>query len=170
MLRQAQFQARFDDETYSYGGPALTYELEHCLLFGKGSAGQLVIRHRELFTREWRAWRELIMPKWLAAFPGRRPAAMYITGELPMRPIQIDMPLSHPLRDHRGLYVIGDDGDGFWYRDWPEPYQRGECRWLREIDAIDDAEAKAARGHTRAEGLKRYCWHFVNMKKKGRRA
>jgi hypothetical protein len=166
MLRHAQLEAAPESESYSYNGPSLTYELEHCLLFGKGSSGQLVIRHQELFAREWREWRKVILPKFIECFPARRPAAMYIAGELPMRPLQIEMPLAHPLRDERSLYVIGEDGDGFWYRDWPEPYQRAEPRWLREIDAIDDAELKAARGRTRAEGLKAYCWEHANVKKR----
>lgn len=164
MLRHAQLQPDADAETFTYGGPALEYELEHCLLFGKGSGGQLVIRHLELFEREWKRWREVILPKCAAAFPGRRPAAAYITGELPMRPVQIDMPLTHPLRDIRSLYVIGDDGTGFWYRDWPEPYQRAEARWLFEIDEIDEAELRAAAGRSREQGRKLYPWaHGVSQ-------
>jgi len=167
MLRHAQLEAPAAEETYSYNGPALTYELEHCLLFGKGSSGQLVIRHQELFAKEWRQWRKVILPKCKDCFPGRRPAAMYITGELPMRPIQMQMPLAHPSRDRRSLYVIGEDGDGFWYRDWPEPYQRAEYRWLLEIGEMEDAELQAARGRTRQQGLKAYCWHH-SMTKKGK--
>ncbi len=158
MLRHAQLEAEADVETFTYDGPALEYELEHCLLFGKGSGGQLVIRHLELFEREWRRWREVILPKFVTAFPGRRPAAAYITGEVPLRPVQIEMPQCNPIRDSRSLYVIGDDGTGFWYRDWPEPYQRAERLWLNDIDAIDRAEFLASRGRTREQGLKLYQW------------
>jgi hypothetical protein len=158
MLRHAQIEAGPATETYSYGGPKLTYELEHCLLFGKGSAGQLVIRHQDLFSREWRTFKKVILPKFIECFPGRRPAAMYITGELPMRPLRIEMPLCHPLRDLRSLYVIGADGEGFWYRDWPAPYQQGEASWLYEIDQIDKAEMEAATRRTRGESLKLYRW------------
>lgn len=164
MLRYAQLEPDADEQTFTYAGPALEYELEHCLLFGKGSGDQLVIRHLDLFRREWRRWREVILPKFRDAFPGRRPAAAYITGEVLMRPVQIEMPLSHSLRDRRSLYVIGDDDTGFWYRDWPEPYQVAEVRWLRQIDVIDDAEAKAGRLRSREEGLKLYAWqHGVSQ-------
>jgi len=156
MLRQAQLEP--DAETFTYAGPALEYELEHCLLFGKGSGGQLVIRHLELFVSEWKKWREVILPKFITAFPGRRPAAADITGELPMRPVQVPMPLSHPLRDRRSLYVICDENTGFWFRDWPEPYQAAEWQWLRQIEAIDAAEAKAGRSRSRQQGLKLYQW------------
>jgi hypothetical protein len=148
MLRIADTHA--DDDTYSFLGPRLEYQLEHCLLFGRGSGGQLVIRHLDVFKREWSLYREEILPKFIDAFPGRRPAAAYIVGELPQRPMGIDIPLDHPARGQR-VYVIGDHQDGFWHCDYPEPYQRNESAWLYEIGAIDKAEHVASRGRTRAQ-------------------
>lgn len=156
MLRASQIES--EDETFTYAGPCLEYELEHCLLFGKGSSGQLVIRHQEVFAREWQQWRSVILPKFIEAFPGRRPAAAYITGELPLRPVEIEIPADHPARDRRRLYVIADDRNGFWYCDWPEPFQRDEAAWLYEIEAIDRAEYLAGRRRTREQGLRLYEW------------
>jgi hypothetical protein len=69
------------------GEPALEYQLEHALLFGVGSAGNVVLRELIVWQREWSEWRDTIMPKFNEAFPGRRPAAAYITGEIPQRPL-----------------------------------------------------------------------------------
>lgn len=155
MLRMQQLD---DDTLPQTEAPFLEYELEFALLFGAGSSGQLVIRHAAIWKREWREWRETILPKFKAAFPGRRPAAAYIAGELPMRPVQMEMPLTHPKRDRNSVYVIGEDNSGFWYRDWPEPYQRDESRWLYEIGEIDGTELRAAATRTRRAGLKLYQW------------
>ena len=79
MLRAAQL----DEGTQDYGGDSFTYasrrtleyQLEYALVFGTGSAGNALIRELAVWHREWREWRDTIMPKFIEAFPGRRPAA-----------------------------------------------------------------------------------------------
>jgi hypothetical protein len=158
-----EIASSIDAEVPECPGSSLGYELEYCLLFGKGSGGQLVLRHADLFAREWHKWREVILPKFIECFPGRRPAAAYISAELPMRPVYSEIPRTHPARDDRTLYVIGESS-GFWYRDWPEPYQKNETEWLYEIDAIDLAEARAGRRRSRHQGLRAYWWQQGGIK------
>jgi hypothetical protein len=150
--------AQLDDatETYLYG-TRLPYQTEHALLFGNGSGGQMVIRELVVWRREWAAWRDCILPKFIAAFPGRRPAAAYICGELPMRPMGMDLPLSHRYRTERCVYVI-DGADGFTYADLPEPYQQDEARHLYGEGVIDQAELRRYRGYDRERGLRQYGW------------
>jgi hypothetical protein len=147
-----------DDDAFTYQRePALEYALEHALLFGLGSAGNVVIRERCVWQREWREWRDTIMPKFIAAFPGRRPAAAYIVGEIPLRPMGIDLPLSHDYRSTRCVYV-NCGNDGFTYADLPEPYQLDEARHLGELGVIEAEEMRRYRGYGRAAGLAAYQW------------
>lgn len=151
--------AMFDDA--ADGGrpdvPFLDYQTEHALLFGLGSRHSVVIRELCMWAQEWSQWRDVIVPKFIAAFPGKRPAAAYITGELPLRPIQVELPLSSVLREKRCVYVNCGD-DGFMYADLPEPFQRDEARHLRDVGVIDDAELRRYRGYLRTAGLAEYRW------------
>ena len=138
----------------------LPYEVEHALLFGTGSGGVVVIRELIVWHREWSEWRDRILPKFIKAFPGRRPAAAYICGELPQRPLGFELPLSHRYRGERCVYVIDGD-DGFMYRDLPEPYQRDEARHLYAAGVIDADELRRYRGYARRPGLRLYPWEVA---------
>jgi hypothetical protein len=138
----------------------LPWQLEHALLFGTGSGGGVIIRELIVWQREWSEWRDRILPKFIKAFPGRRPAAAYICGELPQRPLGFELPLSHRYRGERCVYVI--DGDnGFTYCDLPEPYQRDEARHLHAAGVIDGDELRRYRGYVRRPGLRLYAWEVT---------
>jgi hypothetical protein len=149
---------RDHDAAFTYKStPALEYQLEHAMLFGVGSAGNVVLRELIVWQREWSEWRDTILPKFIGAFPGRRPAAAYIVGEIPQRPLGLALPLAHPYRSTRCVYVNAGDY-GFTYADLPEPFQADEGRHLYELGLIDDAEFRRYRGYGRAEGLAAYRW------------
>jgi len=139
------------------GEPALEYQLEHALLFGVGSAGNVVLRELIVWQREWSEWRDTIMPKFNEAFPGRRPAAAYITGEIPQRPLGLPLPLAHDYRSTRCVYV-NCGHDGFTYSDLPEPYQVDEARHLLDLGVIEHDEFRRYRGYSRSAGLAAYEW------------
>jgi len=148
------------DERFAFPGVhRCDYQLEHALLFGRGSLGQVVIRELDVWRREWAEWRDTITPKFIAAFPGKRPAAAYITGEIPQRPIEVELPLASPLRQSRCVYVVDREAnDGFTYADLPEPYQRDEAWHLFDAGVIDEAERRRYRGYGRTAGLREYVW------------
>lgn len=138
----------------------LEYALEHALMFGLGSAGNVLIRELAIWQREWSQWRETILPKFIAAFPGKRPAAAYIVGEVPLRPITAELPLSSDLRHSRCVYV-NCGRDGFMYADLPEPYQPNQARHLYGCGVIDADELRRYRGYSRAAGLRAYRWEIA---------
>jgi hypothetical protein len=156
---------QLDDED-TYESPArghfdrIAYPLEHALLFGKGPHGDIVIRELSMWAREWAAGRDRILPKFIAAFPGRRPAAAYITGEIPLRPMLVELPLASSLRQTRCVYVNCGD-TGFVYADLPLPYQPDEARHFAEYGIIDDDELRRYRGYGRAAGLAQYRWDLA---------
>lgn len=154
-------RSMFDaDERFAYPGfQRCDYQLEHALLFGLGSAGNVVIRELDVWRREWAEWRDTITPKFVAAFPGKRPAAAYITGEIPQRPVVAELPLASPLRQTRSVYVVDRQAnDGFMFADFPEPYQRDESWHLFDAGVIDEAERRRYRGYGRSAGLRQYVW------------
>lgn len=158
MIVAADFSTRATEERFSWPGlHRCDYQVEHALLFGLGSANQVVVRELEVWRREWAEWRDTILPKFIAAFPGRRPAACYIVGEIPARPVEVELPLSSPLRQTRCVYVVDRHAnDGFTYCDLPEPYQRDEAWHLFDAGVIDDAERRRSRGYSRGAGLAAY--------------
>lgn len=157
-------QTQLDDDD-SYDCPArghagrLAYPLEHALLFGLGPHDEIVIRELMVWHREWDAVRDRILPKFIESFPARRPAAEYITGRVPMRPMRTELPLASRLRHTRCVYVIDDD-DGFTYADLPQPYQAHEAFHLHEHGVIDDDEFKLYRGYNREASLATYRWEL----------
>jgi hypothetical protein len=138
----------------------LDWQTEHAMLFGLGSRGNVVLRELAIWRQEWAEHRDTVLPKFIEAFPGRRPAAAYICGELPLRPLQQPLPMSSRLRHERCVYVIGDD-DGFMYCDFPEPYQRDEAMHLYQNGIIDREELRAYRGYSRTAGLAAYRWEMA---------
>jgi hypothetical protein len=138
----------------------VAYPLEHALVFGLGPHNEVVIRDVSMWAREWRECRDRILPKFIAAFPGRRPAAAYITGEIPLRPMQRPLPLASSLRHTRCVYVNCGD-TGFTYADLPEPYQRDEALHLADVGLVSDDELRRYRGYGRAAGLAAYRWELA---------
>ena len=87
------------------------------------------------------------MPKVLEFRPGTRPAAMYVLGEIPARPVLREPPLS---LDYFRLWV--PDGDaGRWHVSMPYPYMMREADHLRRLGIVDDAEGP---GQARALALR----------------
>lgn len=154
MLRMNEVDTDGDTLACSPGGE-LPYAVEHALLFGLGSAGNAVLRELCVWQREWSQWRDVLLPKFIAAFPGKRPAAGYICGEWPMRPMDIELPLSSPLRQSRCVYV-NCGADGFTYADLPKPYQPDEAMHLYAAGVIEAEELRRYRGYGRSHGLRKY--------------
>ena len=140
--------------------PFVDYETEHALLFGLGSRHSIVIRELCVWQREWARSRDRILEKFIEVFPGRRPAAMYIVGEVPLRPMHMPLPLASELRHTRCVYVNCGD-DGFTYADLPEPYQTDEAMHLYAAGVIDADERRRYRGYSRSAGLRHYPWDIV---------
>lgn len=162
MLRHDTLATDADPPPFRYPGTkGLSYVEEYALLFGRGPQGQIVFRSLETWRVEWLVARDAVLPKFLASFPGRRPAASYITGEYPLRPLSVPLPLSHPYRHERRVWV--DDGaSGFWYCDFPEPYQVDEAQHLYGLDVIDAEELSRYTGYKRARGLASYRWEIAS--------
>lgn len=158
MLVATQLDPFDGSDRFTYGeGDFLDYQTEHALLFGLGSNGNVVMRELPVWAREWAMYRDRLLPKFIAAFPGKRPAAAYIVGELPLRPMQTELPLSSKLRHTRCVYV-NCGPDGFTYGDLPEPYQRDEARHLHDVGIVDADELRRYCGYSRTAGLAVYRW------------
>jgi hypothetical protein len=89
------------------------------------------------FARPWATWGEQITERWIAAFPGSRPFAAYILGEIPPATWQHEFPaLRRPLRRIDGCTVqIADCG---WHR------TAHELEHLDALGLIDRHERRAA--------------------------
>lgn len=125
---------------FTEGMEVLDSELEESLLFGRGCIGTaLELRSLDDWQRLWAKWREVIMPKVLEHRPGTRPLAMYVVGEIPPRPVEIEPPL---MNGYFKFYVPGRNGHGEWFYDYPEPYMQHEAKYLRDLGVIDTAEWK----------------------------
>lgn len=130
--RRAQ-QARLD----------LDSALEETLCFGRGPHDETNrLRTRQDWLDAWGQWRDVVLPKFVRVMPGRRPAACYLTGEIPARPLLAPPPLSC---DWFRLYVPAADGSGEWLYDYPEPYQREEPWYLVDVGAITHDELRRYR-------------------------
>ena len=123
---------------WSEGTDVLCSEVEETLLRGRGVLGVAIeLRTVEDWQRCWEKWRSTIMPKALEHFPGSRPVACYVTGEIPMRPVVVDPPLSHNWFRH---YLPSRNGTGLWLCDYPEPYMQAEVNYLTDLGIVDDEE------------------------------
>jgi len=89
------------------------------------------------FTRPWARWRDELTARWIDAYPGSRPMAAYIVGEIPPPAWQHDLPgLRRPLRPISGVdVVIADTG---WHRLAPE------LDHLVALGIVDDDELELA--------------------------
>jgi hypothetical protein len=106
--------------------------IECNLLYGE-CFGAFDIEHRTEFARPWLAWRDELTARWVEAFPGSRPMAAYLLGEITPPVWQHPLPaFRKPMRPITGINVsISDTG---WHRGLPE------LDHLVEIGLVDDDE------------------------------
>jgi hypothetical protein len=137
-------------------GSVLDAKCEESFLWGCGADGPCSALHTlDDWQRLWGEWREIVLPKAIEYFPGRRPLACYVVGEIPPRPLQGTPPLSHRwLR----LYVAAANGTGQWHYDYPTPWQECEAAYLWRIGVIDADELRRARKAKYAQARRDYPW------------
>lgn len=139
------------------GMEILDCELEYSLLMGIGIIGlALELRWLEDWKRHWARWRGVILPKALEHRPGLRPFAMYVTGEIPPRPVLVEPPKENGFLH---VYVPDRSGSGTWHHCMDEPYMQAEVDYLRDLGIVDSAEYR----RYRAWGRKKHphcdtCW------------
>ncbi len=77
--------------------------------------GHWDLRTRAEFARPWAVWGNEITKRWRAGFPGSRPMAAYILGEIPPPAWKNDLPsLRHPLRQIEGCEI--EIADVAWHK------------------------------------------------------
>jgi hypothetical protein len=106
-------------------------------LTGGDCFGHWDLRTRVEFARPWERWGAEITARWRAAFPGSRPMACYILGEIEPPTWMHEWPaLRHPLRAIEGCTVrIADTG---WHK------SEHELAHLDALGLIDRKEWRAA--------------------------
>jgi hypothetical protein len=106
-------------------------------LTGGDCFGHWDLRSRVAFARPWAIWGDEITRRWRAAFPGSRPMAAYILGEIePPTWTHSIAALRHPLRAIEGSSIeIADTG---WHK------TAHELEHLLALGQIDIAERRAA--------------------------
>lgn len=142
---------------YVEGTEVLCSEIEETLLRGEGVLGVAIeLRTLDDWKHWWSRYRDTIMPKALEHRPGVRPTACYVTGEIPMRPVRVDPPLSHNWFRH---YIPGRNGTGVWLCNYPEPYMQAEVKYLRDLGIVDDEEFRRHKAWQRERSQYRgpYC-------------
>jgi len=123
---------------YVEGTDVLCSEIEETLLLGQGILGVAIeLRTLADWKHWWGRWRDRIICKSLEHRPGVRPVACYVTGEIPMRPVLIEPPLSHGWQRH---YIPDRNGTGVWLCDYPEPYMQAEVKYLRALGIVSSDE------------------------------
>lgn len=128
----------------------LGYELERSLLHGFGCIGTAIeLRTLDDWQRHWKRWRDVVLPKVLEHRPGTRPFAMYVTGEIPARPVLTEPPLS---TNYFKLYVPGRNGTGQWHHDYPEPFMQHETDYLSDLGIVDAEERRRWRAWCKRGG------------------
>ena len=115
----------------------LSPHLEACLVRWVGFAGpEPSLRTRQDWAEAWRRWGGTVLSKWVRAFPGTRPAAMYAAGLVKAVPLVRPLPMGSRCRG----YFVADEGGGVTHWRLSERYQRCEASWLLEQGVIDRAE------------------------------
>lgn len=111
--------------------------------------GHWDLRTRVEFARPWATWGEEITRRWRAAFPGSRPMAAYILGDIEPASWVHEWPaLRRPLRSIEGCTVeIADCG---WHK------TEVELRHLDDIGLIDAKERREAERRLAATGWSDY--------------
>lgn len=103
------------------------------------------LRSRADFARPWSIWRDEITRRWIEGFPGSRPMAAYILGEI-APPVWKPGPPLHwrPLRQIEGVDVVMP---GNWHKQYPELLHLDELglvdddEWNRAIERLDSEGA-----------------------------
>ena len=146
-----------DATPYTDGVSILPAAMERVLLTGRAGSGPSIhLRSLDEWQRAWQQWRDLVLPKAIKHFPGRRPLACYVCGEIEPRPLWGDPPLNNRwLR----LYVPADNGCGQWHHDYPEPWQESETAYLWRTGVIDARELRRARKANCLAATSDYPWH-----------
>lgn len=102
----------------------------HCFQFAD-------LTTRAAFAAAWDDWGDLILPRYVAQFPGSRPFALYVLGEIkPPNVVNPDPMFRHPFRSIDGGTVRM--ADTTWHR------RRAELEHLDSIGLIDDDEWERA--------------------------
>ena len=139
--------------TRRFNGETIATSDELCLVWGHCFGvddWEELLRSRAEFARLWTRWRTDLLDRWIEAFPGSRPAACYVIGEIPPPPWRHEIPaLRHPVRIG-GETVIED--------------RAGLCRAaeldhlveLGVVDAAEEAEAIARLAGPRPNDHARY--------------
>jgi hypothetical protein len=86
---------------------------------------------------EWRTWGDEITARWIAAYPGSRPFALYVLGQIPPCPWRHEWPACRrPLRPIEGCTVVIPDAA--WHN------MPRELEHLVELGIVDEDEYQAA--------------------------
>jgi hypothetical protein len=109
------------------------------------------LKTRHQFARPWARWRDEITRRWRAAFPGSRPMAAYILGEIPAPDWQAGW---RPMRPIDGVTVVLPDT--LFHKQLPE-LDHLDALGLVDDDewnqAIDRLEAADATYHARYQSI-----------------
>jgi hypothetical protein len=117
-------------------GPKITTDIEWNLIAGD-CFGFLDLHTREEFAEPWKRWGAEITKRWIEAFPGSRPAACYILGEIPAPTWTHPTPgLRHPLRSTIKGVTLAWDTAGH--------KQEPELDHLLDLGLVSDEELEAA--------------------------
>lgn len=110
----------------------------HC--FGV-AAWEQPLQARSELARLWNRWGDLLTARWIQAYPGSRPMALYLLGELPAPTWRHELPaLRHPVRVGGELAIA----DRAWHG------RRVELEHLDELGILADDERELA--ITRVDG------------------
>lgn len=124
-------------------------ELVEMNLVDGDAFGHWDLRTRIEFARPWATWGDEITRRWRAAFPGSRPMACYVLGEIEPATWVNEWPaLRRPLRTIEGCTVeIADCG---WHKTEHE---------LKHLDALGLIDAKERRDAERRFADRDWYYH-----------
>lgn len=130
------------------GVDELDEDLRDCLEWWEGCLGvEPSLKTLDDWRNAWERWSGVVLPEFLEAYPGCRPAAMYAAGLLPPRPLLEPLPAAHGFLS---VFVADGTGGQWHYKAW-EPFVRCEGAFLLEHGVIDRAEyrrhLRSDRGH-----------------------
>jgi hypothetical protein len=126
------------------GGPALTLPTQLCLCYGHSfDVGEL--EKPQDWAIAWGRFKGRIMAEYVAAYPGSRPAACYLLGEIaPYRPHPTEI-LRHPVK-------VGGRSLDTALHGWQE-----ECDHLVALGLLTDREIDEA--NARLDSPEPTSWH-----------
>lgn len=120
----------------------LDWETEETLLYGVPMmfGPPAPLRTIEEWQREWKRYRDVILPKCIEHRPGTRPVAMYVCGEIPPRTLVVPLPREHGWWHIEVQHPAGAI-DTHWLNVRP-PFMVPEARHLHRLGVIDTAELR----------------------------